>query len=106
MLLPGGQSSTSPLPAAVYSTHGVPCLTVSRHAQLSFGPISWLIVGEVFPLSVRGPATALATLTNFGSNFLVCWPGKSAACLKHAAMTSSSYSSFLSAEKCQLWLRA
>ena len=39
--------------------------------QLSFGPISWLIVGEVFPLSVRGPATALATLTNFGSNFLV-----------------------------------
>ena len=42
-----------------------PCL------QLSFGPISWLIVGEVFPLSVRGPATALATLTNFGSNFLV-----------------------------------
>jgi len=38
--------------------------------QVSFGPISWLIVGEVFPLAVRGPATALATLTNFGSNFL------------------------------------
>lgn len=38
---------------------------------MSFGPISWLIVGEVFPLKVRGQAIALATLTNFGSNFLV-----------------------------------
>lgn len=41
------------------------------HVQVSFGPISWLMVGEVFPLAVRGPAAALATLTNFGSNFLV-----------------------------------
>ena len=39
--------------------------------QVSFGPISWLIVGEVFPLAVRGQAAALATVTNFGSNFLV-----------------------------------
>jgi sugar porter (SP) family MFS transporter len=37
--------------------------------QISFGPISWLIVGEIFPLSVRGQATAVATLVNFGSNF-------------------------------------
>ena len=44
--------------------------------QVSFGPISWLIVGEVFPLSIRGQALALATLTNFSSNFLVslCLP--------------------------------
>lgn len=39
--------------------------------QCSFGPISWLVVGEVFPLRVRGQAIALATLTNFGSNFAV-----------------------------------
>ena len=39
--------------------------------QMSFGPISWLLVGEVFPLRVRGQAIALATLTNFGSNFVV-----------------------------------
>ena len=38
-------------------------------AQISFGPISWLMVGEVFPLAVRGQASALATLTNFASNF-------------------------------------
>lgn len=37
--------------------------------QISFGPISWLIVGEVFPLAVRSQALALATFVNFASNF-------------------------------------
>jgi len=37
--------------------------------QVSFGPISWLIVGEALPLAVRGRAAALATLVNFGANF-------------------------------------
>ena len=46
-------------------------LSWGKSVQVSFGPISWLIVGEVFPLAVRGPASALATLTNFGSNFVV-----------------------------------
>lgn len=39
--------------------------------QLSFGPIAWLLVGEVFPSKVRSTAVGLATLSNFGSNFLV-----------------------------------
>ena len=39
--------------------------------QISFGPISWLLVGEIFPLAVRGQAAAVATLTNFSSNWLV-----------------------------------
>merc|ERR1719356_1718674 len=39
--------------------------------QVSFGPIAWLIVGEIFPLTVRGTAVAISTLTNFGSNALV-----------------------------------
>ncbi|GAX84592.1 hypothetical protein CEUSTIGMA_g12013.t1 [Chlamydomonas eustigma] len=39
--------------------------------QVSFGPISWLIVGEIFPLEVRSQAIAVATVTNFGSNFMV-----------------------------------
>ena len=42
--------------------------------QVSFGPISWLLVGEIFPLSVRSQASALATITNFGSNFGVRFP--------------------------------
>ena len=39
--------------------------------QLSFGPIAWLLVGEVFPSKVRSAAVGVATLSNFGSNFLV-----------------------------------
>jgi len=39
--------------------------------QVSFGPVSWLLVGEVFPLAVRSSAIALASFANFGSNFLV-----------------------------------
>jgi sugar porter (SP) family MFS transporter len=39
--------------------------------QLSFGPISWLLVGELFPLGRRGAAIAAAVLTNFGTNALV-----------------------------------
>lgn len=50
---------------------------------MSFGPISWLIVGEVFPLAVRGQAGALATVTNFGSNFLVCHLSPDLACNRH-----------------------
>ena len=39
--------------------------------QVSFGPIAWLLVGEIFPQRVRSAAVGAATLTNFGSNFLV-----------------------------------
>ena len=36
---------------------------------MSFGPIAWLIVAEVFPQDVRTAAVGLATITNFGANF-------------------------------------
>ena len=39
--------------------------------QVSFGPIAWLLVGEIFPQRVRSAAVGAATLTNFFSNFLV-----------------------------------
>eukprot|EP00271_Cylindrocystis_brebissonii_P004344 TRINITY_DN1598_c0_g1_i1.p1 TRINITY_DN1598_c0_g1~~TRINITY_DN1598_c0_g1_i1.p1 ORF type:complete len:583 (+),score=96.72 TRINITY_DN1598_c0_g1_i1:28-1776(+) len=39
--------------------------------QVSFGPISWLMVSEVFPLSVRGRAQSVATVINFGANAVV-----------------------------------
>ncbi|KAK2078217.1 hypothetical protein QBZ16_004085 [Prototheca wickerhamii] len=39
--------------------------------QLSFGPLSWLMVSEIFPLRVRGQAIAVATFCNFTSNFIV-----------------------------------
>ncbi|XP_010256836.1 PREDICTED: D-xylose-proton symporter-like 3, chloroplastic [Nelumbo nucifera] len=39
--------------------------------QISFGPISWLMVSEIFPLRTRGRGLSLAVLTNFGSNAIV-----------------------------------
>ncbi|KAJ6299597.1 hypothetical protein OIU76_020549 [Salix suchowensis] len=39
--------------------------------QISFGPISWLMVSENFPLRTRGRGISLAVLTNFGSNAIV-----------------------------------
>ncbi|KAG6528399.1 D-xylose-proton symporter-like 3, chloroplastic [Zingiber officinale] len=39
--------------------------------QVSFGPISWLMVSEVFPIRTRGRGISLAVLTNFGANALV-----------------------------------
>ncbi|KAF5930837.1 hypothetical protein HYC85_031710 [Camellia sinensis] len=39
--------------------------------QISFGPISWLMVSEIFPLRTRGKGISLAVLTNFGSNAVV-----------------------------------
>ncbi|TYJ24234.1 hypothetical protein E1A91_A08G247600v1 [Gossypium mustelinum] len=39
--------------------------------QLSFGPIGWLMISEVFPLRLRGRGLSVAVLVNFGANALV-----------------------------------
>ncbi|GLJ41862.1 hypothetical protein SUGI_0866730 [Cryptomeria japonica] len=39
--------------------------------QVSFGPISWLMVSEIFPLRTRGRGISVAVLVNFASNALV-----------------------------------
>eukprot|EP00982_Pelagococcus_subviridis_P016478 31479-Pelagococcus_subviridis.AAC.40 len=39
--------------------------------QVSFGPIAWLLTGEIFPQRVRSAAVGTATLTNFASNYIV-----------------------------------
>ncbi|MEZ0484402.1 sugar porter family MFS transporter [Fibrella aquatica] len=37
----------------------------------SFGPVCWVVVGEIFPNNIRGKAMALATLSLWIGNFLV-----------------------------------
>jgi len=37
----------------------------------SFGPVCWVVVGEIFPNAIRGKAMALATLSLWVGNFLV-----------------------------------
>lgn len=39
--------------------------------QVSFGPISWLYVGEIFPLAIRGPAIAAANIAGFSCSLAV-----------------------------------
>ncbi len=64
---------------AAYFTfgQGVPVLAVIALLlyvgcyQVSFGPISWLMVSEIFPLRTRGKALGVTTLVNFGSNAVV-----------------------------------
>ncbi|XP_054708452.1 solute carrier family 2, facilitated glucose transporter member 10-like isoform X2 [Uloborus diversus] len=38
---------------------------------MSYGPVTWLVLGEIFPGSLRGRAVSLATSINWGSNILV-----------------------------------
>ncbi|KAJ6697052.1 hypothetical protein OIU85_003417, partial [Salix viminalis] len=39
--------------------------------QLSFGPIGWLMISEIFPLRLRGRGLGIAVLVNFGANAIV-----------------------------------
>jgi sugar porter (SP) family MFS transporter len=38
---------------------------------IGLGPVFWLLISEIFPLSVRGQAASVATMANWLSNFLV-----------------------------------
>ncbi len=39
--------------------------------QIGFGPITWLVLSEIFPLRIRSAAVSIGTLSNFASNLLV-----------------------------------
>ena len=41
--------------------------------QIGFGPISWLLISEVFPLEVRGQAVAVAVQMNFFWNVVTSY---------------------------------
>ncbi|NOW98516.1 sugar porter family MFS transporter [Mucilaginibacter sp. SG564] len=46
-------------------------LTFISCFAFSFGPVCWVVVGEIFPNAIRGKAMALATLSLWVGNFLV-----------------------------------
>merc|ERR1719271_1494900 len=39
--------------------------------QIGFGPITWLLLSEVFPLHVKGAAISVAAIINFASNMVM-----------------------------------
>ncbi|KAL6008239.1 Vacuolar glucose transporter 1 [Asimina triloba] len=43
----------------------------SYQIRLSFGPIGWLMISEIFPLRLRGRGLSIAVLVNFASNAFV-----------------------------------
>ena len=48
---------------------------------IGLGPVFWLLISEIFPLAVRGRGMSIATVANWGSNFVVTlvFPGVVAA---------------------------
>jgi SP family sugar:H+ symporter-like MFS transporter len=41
--------------------------------NLSWGPVMWVMLGEMFPNQIRGSGLAVAGLFQWGSNFLITW---------------------------------
>ncbi len=41
--------------------------------NVSWGPVMWVLLGEMFPNQIRGSCLAIAGLAQWGSNFLVSW---------------------------------
>jgi sugar porter (SP) family MFS transporter len=38
---------------------------------VGLGPVFWLLISEIYPVSIRGQAMSVATITNWGANFVV-----------------------------------
>lgn len=39
--------------------------------SFSFGPVSWLLLSEIFPAGIKGRAFSIATILNWGTNLMV-----------------------------------
>jgi sugar porter (SP) family MFS transporter len=38
---------------------------------IGLGPVFWLMISEIFPVGMRGPAMSVCTIVNWGANFVV-----------------------------------
>ena len=38
---------------------------------MGLGPVFWLMISEIFPLEIRGPAMAVCTIANWTFNFII-----------------------------------
>ena len=41
--------------------------------ELGLGPVTWVLIAEIYPLRVRSKAMAIATMVNWTFNFLVSY---------------------------------
>merc|ERR1719253_1498364 len=68
--------------------------------QVGFGPISWLMISEIFPLRVRGAALSTAAVVNFSFNILM---NTTQASLLSALTPSGTYMAYLLMSLLSLW---
>jgi sugar porter (SP) family MFS transporter len=48
-------------------------LTYIMGFAVGLGPVFWLMIAEIFPLQMRGPAMAVCTMFNWGLNFAISY---------------------------------
>jgi MFS family permease len=59
---------------AHYGWFALACLLVYIAGfAIGLGPVFWLMIAEIFPLQMRGPAMAVCTMFNWGFNFLIAY---------------------------------
>jgi sugar porter (SP) family MFS transporter len=46
-------------------------ITFIASFAIGLGPVFWLMISEIFPLSVRGPAMSICAVANWGFSFLI-----------------------------------
>lgn len=68
-------NTTDPTPALAskglrYFTLSALVLFVGAYS-FSFGPVSWLLLSEIFPTGIKGRAFSIATVLNWGTNLVV-----------------------------------
>ena len=60
------------VPAKSISWLSILCLVLFNLIfALAWGPVPWLVMSEIFPLRVRGPASSFATMANWTLAFIV-----------------------------------
>jgi sugar porter (SP) family MFS transporter len=63
----GGSHLTGAL--AVVAVLGL--LVYTGSFAIGLGPVFWLLIAEIYPLRIRGAAMSVATMANWGANFVV-----------------------------------
>jgi sugar porter (SP) family MFS transporter len=63
----GGSHLTGTL--AVVAVFGL--LIYTGSFAIGLGPVFWLLIAEIYPLRIRGAAMSVATMANWGANFVI-----------------------------------
>jgi len=59
------------LPGALAIVAVIGLLVYTGSFAIGLGPVFWLLIAEIYPLRIRGAAMSVATMANWGANFVV-----------------------------------